>query len=96
MKFFLSFLSFFVLVSCSSGEIDSSFAKLRTPRDNDFIKNGGYKIEKQANPFTNIHDKNSSNIGSVKPELRDVPQTPNTLQNYNTQSNMVNVYTKKQ
>lgn len=73
LKLFLFyFVALTLLSSCSKSNTgsanSSSFKDKREPRDNEFIKNGGFKIKRPDNPFKSV-DSNKEN-------LKDIPQTP--------------------
>ena len=76
-KFLLFFAICIIISSCSHNSTGSSnpkdFKQRRSPRDNDFIKNGGYKIKKPTNPFTSVNE--------VKQELKYIPPIPDMLKN---------------
>ena len=61
------------------GTTEKNFQNKQSPRDNEFIMNGGYKIKVPKNPFISskkaveVYTKNSKN------SLADVPKVPENL-----------------
>ena len=59
--------------------MQENFKNKRSPRDNEFIKNGGYKIKIPKNPFVNseevieVYDKDKKN------SLKDIPEVPKEM-----------------
>ena len=80
MKNYLLLLLLIFLLSCSDdnrskyGTTQNDFQNKRSPRDNEFIKNGGYKIKIPKNPFVSseetieVYNKNKTN------SLKDIPE----------------------
>lgn len=83
-NYLLLFLLMF-LISCSRdnnskyGTNQNDFQNKRSPRDNEFIKNGGYKIKIPKNPFVTseeaieIYNKDQNN------SLKDIPEVPKEI-----------------
>ena len=80
MKNYLLLLILISLLSCSKsgnrnkhGTTQSNFQNKRTPRDNEFVKNGGYKITIPKNPFVNSEEADE-NIEFVSLREQKMPK----------------------
>jgi hypothetical protein len=88
-----------LLSGCSKGKKNNrygtnevNFQKKRSPRDNNFIENGGYKANvpkkmfltsQEATEVYNKDAKDSKNSKDTKDSLKDVPQTPKEFSKIN-------------
>ena len=82
--FFITLVFPIIFSGCSKkntnyGTTEKNFQNKQSPRDNEFIMNGGYKIKVPKNPFISskkaveVYTKNSKN------SLADVPKVPENL-----------------
>ena len=79
-------LLFLFLFSCSRndnkskyGTIQNDFQNKRSPRDNEFIKNGGYKIKIPKNPFVSSEEAVEVYNKNQKNSLKDIPEIPKEM-----------------
>lgn len=75
-----------ILPNCSGkgaknkyGTTQKNFENKRSPRGNEFIKNGGYKIKIPENSFVSSKEAMEVYNKDAKNSLNDVPATPQEL-----------------
>ena len=75
-----------ILPNCSGkgaknkyGTTQKNFKNKRAPRENEFIKNGGYKIKIPENSFVSSKEAMEVYSKDAKNSLNDVPSTPQEL-----------------
>ncbi len=63
------------LVSCSGKtKMKEEFKAKRNPSENEFIENGGYRIQLPKNPFLTTQETQEIYNKDANPSLKDIPK----------------------